>query len=221
MTEGEPNVDGPEIDGETVDDGNAPSKREPIRRCLASGARRPREELIRFVLGPDGTPVPDLAAKLPGRGMWLSADAGSIKTALDRKLFAKAARKAVTPVPDLAARVEHLLVRRCVELLSLARRAGEAVCGFEKVRAALSSGSVAGDGGVLIQASDGAADGRGKLSALTRGDIPVVALLTADEIGEAFGRDTSVHAVVMPGGLGRAFLLEAGRLKGFRGTDPM
>lgn len=202
----------------STDAGGAEAGREPVRRCLASGERLPTERLIRFVVGPDGIVVPDLAAKLPGRGMWLSADARSIMTALDRKLFARAARAAVQAPTDLADRVTMLLVRRCIETVSLARRAGEAVCGFEKTRAELTAGRAA----VLIQARDGAADGRGKLAAAARAGtgpgVPIVSLLEAAEIGEAFGRETAVHAALAPGGLSRRFQAEAQRLAGFRTT---
>lgn len=188
----------------------------PIRRCLATGARRPRAAMIRFVLAPDGTVTPDLAARLPGRGMWLSADVGSIKTACARNLFAKAARaRAVVPA-DLAETVERLLARRCVETLSLARRAGEAVTGFEKVRAALEKGEAA----VLVEALDGAADGRRKLrQARARADrsaVEPVTCLTAGEIGEAFGRERAVHVALRAGGLAGKLMREAERLEGFR-----
>ena len=215
----------PDVPDLSVDDGSVRASKEPIRRCLVSGERHPKEALIRFVLGPDGTVVPDLAAKLPGRGLWLSADAQSIKTALDRKMFARAARAPAVVPMDLVVQVEALLARRCVETLSLARRAGEAVCGFEKTRAALNSGSCA----VLLQARDGAADGRAKLASLareteTRGFVPVLAVLDAAEMGEAFGRDAAVHAALLKGGSGgglsRRFQMEAERLKGFRETAP-
>lgn len=198
-----------------VDAGVGAAGKEPVRRCLATGERMPKERLIRFVVGPDGQVVPDLAAKLPGRGMWLSADAQSIKTAQDRKLFARAARAAVTIPPDLAARIEDLLVRRCIETISLARRAGEAVCGFEKTRAALKAEAGAG---LLLQARNGAPDGRAKLAALAGNSVPIVALLDSAEIGEAFGRDDAVHAALASGGLSRRLLIEAGRLTGFRET---
>ncbi|MFC6855066.1 RNA-binding protein [Marivibrio halodurans] len=202
---------------EGADEGGDDGGRDgPVRRCLATGARRPQAAMIRFVLSPDGTVTPDLAARLPGRGMWLSADVGSIKTACARNLFAKAARaRAVVPA-DLAETIERLLARRCVETLSLARRAGEAVTGFEKVRAALEKGEAA----VLVEALDGADDGRRKLrQARARADRPSVepvTCLTAGEIGEAFGRERAVHAALRAGGLARKLTREAGRLDGFR-----
>lgn len=128
------------------------------RRCLVSGHRVPRQRLIRFVLDGDGRPVPDPGAKLPGRGMWLSADAETIKTACRKRLFDRAAGRRVV-VPEnpatLAASVEVLLVRRCLMTLSLARRAGEAVAGFEKVRAALTAANRI-DGGNVRRCGDGA-----------------------------------------------------------------
>ncbi len=193
----------------------------PVRRCLATGERRPQAAMVRFVVAPDGTVTPDLAGRLPGRGMWLSADARSIKTACDRKLFARAARRRVQVPDDLPGRIEQLLARRCVETLSLARRAGEAVTGFEKVRSALTAGRAA----VLVEAADAAPDGRRKLAAAGRtapgGEAPTtVALLDAAEIGEAFGRERAVHAAVAPGGLADRLAREAHRLGGFRTADP-
>jgi hypothetical protein len=203
--------------GRSGPDRTAPQADGPIRRCLATGARKPQAEMIRFVLAPDGTVTPDLAAKLPGRGMWLSADAGSIKTACARKLFAKAARAKAVAEADLPARVETLLAARCVETLSLARRAGVAVTGFEKVRAALERGEAA----LLVEARDAAADGRRKLAQARKGrDLPVVSALTADEIGAAFGRERAVYAALKPGGLMEKLRRDAGRLAGFRANGP-
>lgn len=189
------------------------------RRCLVTGDRRPRDRLIRFVLDPDGRVTPDLAETLPGRGMWLSADAGTIKTACHRRLFAKAVRGRAEAPDDLAQQVEALLTRRVVDLVSLARRAGEAVAGFEKVASALRSGRVK----VLLAASDAAADGRAKIAALAAktgaGQIAMFECLRADEIGRAFGRDAAVHVAVAPGGLAVKLMRDAARLAALRSGD--
>jgi predicted RNA-binding protein YlxR (DUF448 family) len=219
------------VDADCLDDGPAPKRRGeasdggdgpdgPVRKCLATGARKPQAEMIRFVLGPDAEVVPDLAQRLPGRGMWLSADLGSIKTACARNLFAKAARSRARPPVDLDVRVERLLTRRCIDILSLARRAGEAVTGFEKVRAQIARGEAA----LLIEAADGAEDGRRKLiSALSAaraaggtGATPILSTLDAAEIGEAFGRERAVHAALAAGGLARKLAREMRRLDGLR-----
>ncbi len=155
--------------------------------------------------------VPDIAGRLPGRGIWLSADRNTIKTACARHLFARAAKKSVEVDDRLAEQVEALLARRCTELLGLARRAGQAVAGFAKVQGWLRGGQAT----LLLGASDGSMDGRDKLRRIAR-DLPVVSLLSAAELGAVFGRDQTVHVAVAPGGLADSIVETAARLSGFR-----
>lgn len=183
----------------------------PSRRCIATGQVRPKGELLRFVVSPSGEVVPDLEHRLPGRGIWLSGRRDVVNTALSKRLFAKAARRAVTVPEDLADRLEGLLCRRCLDAISLARRAGQAVCGFEKVKAELKAGRAA----VLVEARDAAEDGKCKMRALASG-LPVVELFDAVELGAPFGRDQSVHVALTPGGLARRLTEEAALLAGFR-----
>lgn len=182
-----------------------------LRRCIASGVARPRGELLRFVVGPDRQLVPDITGRLPGRGIWLSADRDSVKTAHTRKLFERAARQALRIDAGLADLIESLLAMRCVELIGMARRAGQAAAGFEKVRAELSKGRA----GLLLSAADGATDGRRKLRYLAQ-ELPVAQGLLADELGRAFGRERVVHGVVAQGALAQKIANEASRLEGFR-----
>lgn len=186
----------------------------PLRRCLVTGESQPVERMIRFVIGPDGSVVPDLEAKLPGRGMWLSARREAVQTAVAKNAFARAARRAVTVPEDLADRLETLLARRCGELLGLARRAGQVEAGFDQVRAALAKAPQ----GVLVEAADGAEDGRGKLRALAP-QMPVVDVLRGEELGAAFGRDRFVHLLLAPGRLAERLRIEGERLAGFRVAD--
>jgi ribosomal protein L7Ae-like RNA K-turn-binding protein len=143
--------------------------------------------------------------------LWVSAARDIVDTAVAKRLFARAARAPATAPPDLADRVERLLAERCCELLGLARRSGQAVAGFEKVREALRAGRI----GLLVEASDGARHGRQKLAALGAG-VKRMAVLRADELGLAFGRDHVVHAGVAPGRLSERLEVDAGRLAGFR-----
>jgi uncharacterized protein len=184
---------------------------EPFRRCFATGTVRPKAELLRFVVGPDGTIVPDVAARLPGRGLWLTARRDIIELAVAKRLFGRAARASVTVPGDLAERVERLLRERCCDLIGFARRSGLAVAGFEKVRKALREG----EAGVLLAASDGGEDGREKIRACAP-TLPLIDLLTAGELAAAFGREHVVHAVIGRGRICRALLGEAARLSGFR-----
>jgi predicted RNA-binding protein YlxR (DUF448 family) len=192
--------------------------RGPQRRCIASGAVRPKDELLRFVVDPDGALVPDPAGRLPGRGLWLSPRRDMLEKACARNLFAKAAKASVRLPDDLLGRTEGAVRRRFLELLGLANRAGQTVAGFQKVRARLAASEAA----VLVHAVDAAEDGRRKIVALARArqpDLPTVALFTAAELGPAVGRDTVVHLLVMPGGLAERLKAEARRLEGLVGES--
>lgn len=183
----------------------------PRRRCIVTRDSRPADSLLRFVVAPDGAIVPDLAGTLPGRGIWVTADRASVEAAVAGKLFARAARQRVMVDDRLADRVEAQLLRRCLDLIGLARRGGAAVAGFEKVRAFLSRQTP----GLLLAASDGAAEGREKIERLARG-VPVASALTRGELGRAFGREQAVHAVVASGKLADQLKAATRRLSGFR-----
>lgn len=185
----------------------------PERKCLATGEVQPKSGLVRFVLGPDGQVVPDVLGKLPGRGVWVSANRAALETAVKKKLFARGFKAQVTVPDDLATQVEQQLSRRLIELISLARKSGDAVAGYEKVKDWLAKEEAR----VLLQASDGSARGKTKLSTPHFGTY--VGWLTADELGMAFGRQTVIHAAVASGGLSQRVVEEAHRLKGMRMTD--
>jgi hypothetical protein len=186
---------------------------ESRRRCIATGAERPKSALIRFVVAPDGMVVPDLAGKLPGRGMWVSADRAALARAVQRKLFPRAAKGAVTVPEGLIDAVEAGLARRVTDLISLARKAGEAVTGYEKVRAWINEGRAS----ALIQAADGSERGKTKLR-LPAGEGPTIGCLTAGELGLSFGRERAIHAALGGGGLTERIVEDAGRLSGLRAS---
>ena len=185
----------------------------PDRKCIATGEAQPKTGLVRFVLGPDATVWPDVMEKLPGRGAWVSADRAAIDLAVKKKLFARAFKAQVRAPDDLADQVEAQVLRRLVELISLARKSGAAVAGYEKVKDWLAREEAR----VLIQASDGSERGKSKLSTPHYGTY--VGWLTADELGQAFGRQSVIHAAVASGGLSQHVVEEAQRLKGMRVTD--
>ncbi len=170
--------------------------------------------MIRFVLSPEGEVACDLAEKLPGRGVWVTARRDAVETVLRKRLFSRGFKCPTTAPDDLAGMLETLLTRRAVESLSLARKAGQAIAGFEKVREAL------GKADSLMQASDGAPDGKKKLrraSADEDGEeLPVDETLTQAELGLAFGRDYVIHVALMKGGAAARVRRDCARLRGFR-----
>jgi uncharacterized protein len=184
---------------------------EPERKCIATGESQPKAGLIRFCVGPDASLVPDVLGKLPGRGIYVTADRDLIAKAAKKGLFSRAARQPVKAPDDLPEMVERLVTQRVIDLLSLARKAGEAVTGYEKVKDWL----VKGQASTLIQASDGSERGKTKLHA-PDGKHGFIGVLTAGEIGLAFGRERAIHAALAAGGLRTRVVEEAAKLAGLR-----
>ncbi|AUQ68206.1 RNA-binding protein [Phaeobacter inhibens] len=184
----------------------------PERKCLATGEIQPKEGLIRFVVGPEGQVVPDVMGKLPGRGVYVTSTEAALRTAIKKKLFARGFKAPVTVPDGLEDEIKGQVLRRLIEMISLARKSGDAVSGYEKVKDWLAKEHAR----VLIQASDGSGRGKSKLSTPHRGKF--IGCLTADELGMAFGRQTVIHAALASGGLGKRVVEEAQRLQGLRET---
>jgi predicted RNA-binding protein YlxR (DUF448 family) len=198
----------------------AAEKRERQRRCAATGEVRPESALVRFALGPDQSIVPDVAAKLPGRGVWVLASREAVAAAVKRNAFARSLKQPVRASAELPEQTEALLVRRCLDYLGLMRRAGALALGFEQAEAAIRSGAAF----ALIEASDAAADGREKLLRLALRPagrpIHLAGCFSAAELGVALGRAHVVHAVVLQERLAQRWAAEIGRLSGFRPIVP-
>jgi uncharacterized protein len=214
------------LQGCDLDDGPRTTKSGTARMCAVTRKVRPTDELIRFVVGPEGQVVPDVKRKLPGRGLWISASRGAVATAVKRAVFAKGFRKPVTQRDTLVADTEALLVTSAIEALAIAAKAGQVVAGFAKVEASLRSGEAR----ALIHAQDGANDGIRKLNALAgaasvRRDaeitakMPIVNALTTTELGLALGRSNVIHAALLAGPAGKTFLSRIERLVRFRTSD--
>ena len=207
----------------TRDDSGRRDRAATVRLCAVARTQRPAEDLVRFVLGPEGNIVPDLARRLPGRGVWVEAHRQAIVEAVRRKVFARSLQQAVTVPGDLPEQVDRLMARRLAEAISLANKAGLLVAGFAKVEELIGQGRAA----VLIQAADGAADGAAKLArkfeALVgpeRAAQAIVAELPGEQLDLAIGRSNVVHAAASGGGAAQRILEEARRLRRYRSGDP-
>jgi predicted RNA-binding protein YlxR (DUF448 family) len=188
----------------------------PLRTCIATGEQAAPERLIRFVVGPDGEVVPDLARRLPGRGLWVRAERSALERAIARKLFARAARAPVKLPADLGDRVERLLLERALADLGRARRAGRAVAGFAKVEQLIAAGRA----GLLVVAEDGEGDGVRKLAA---SGLPIVRLGDAAALGGIFGRERTIYAAVVRDDAAGEFIqrvaVGAARWRGYRSNS--
>ena len=180
----------------------------------------PEDKLIRFAPGPEGVITPDVAAKLPGRGVWVSADRQSLELAIKKGGFARSLKGPVKVPEGLADQTEALLARRCLDYIGLMRRAGVLASGFEQIEAAIRGANAH----ILIEAVDGAEDGREKLLKLYVGlrgrPAPVVGCFSAAELGMALGRDRVIHACVLQERMAQGWAAEIGRLSGFRSIVP-
>jgi uncharacterized protein len=182
------------------------------RTCIVTRTKGAPESLLRFVRAPDGAVVPDLRHKLPGRGVWVTADSATVAKAVKRKAFARGFKAEVLVAESLADDVAELMRRDCLNSLSLAKKAGLVVAGFAKIEAAAQDGSVAG----LINASDGAADGTRKLRQVLRRagmEVPEINLFTEAQLSLALGGANVVHAALARGALAANFLSQCRRLE--------
>jgi uncharacterized protein len=197
-----------------------PRAPERERLCVATRTVRPVSELIRFVIGPEGEPVPDLKRKLPGRGIWVTATNAALGEAVKRKAFSRGFKRDIRLPPDLVARTERLLERAVLDALAIAGKAGLVAAGFAKTAAALEREEVAG----LLHAAEAAPDGIRKLDALLRrrfsGETPaVVVLLASAQLDLALNRPNVIHAALLAGPASETFLARCRRLERFRTGD--
>lgn len=189
------------------------------RRCIASGELSDIAELIRFVRSPDGVLTPDVYNKLPGRGVWVSADIMSLHKAVKSNAFSRGF-KINTKIPENTdGLVSSLLKRRVLGIISMAMKAGHLTVGFDQVKALVNSTPLA----YRIEASDGSEDGRGKIRVISKaishemgiGMCPVVGCFSARELGQAIGRETMVHGALRPSGFSKTLKPELKRMAGF------
>jgi uncharacterized protein len=186
------------------------------RLCAVTRAVKPVDELIRFVVGPDGV-VPDLKRKLPGRGLWVTAERATLKDAITRNIFARGFKREVRVAAELVEQTERLLVRSALDALAIAGKSGLVAAGFAKAEAAINRDRIVG----LLHASDGSADGVAKLAGTLRQrpdaeGIAVIKAFTTAQLDLALGRSNVVHAALLAGPANDTFLARFARLERFR-----
>jgi uncharacterized protein len=210
------------VETQTIETDAGPRSRiGPDRLCVATRSVRPVGDLIRFVAGPQGL-VPDLKRKLPGRGVWVTAHRKAVADAVARGAFKKSLKSDVAIPADLVQLVDKLLVRAALDALAIANKAGEAICGYAKVEAALADGEAT----ALLHASDASDDGVQKLfAALKRNqseelvNFPRIRTFTSSDLDLAFGRANVIHAALLAGRAGQTFLARWRDLERFRSNE--
>ena len=200
----------------------------PERSCVVTRSVKAPEDLIRFVAGPDGVLVPDLRRKLPGRGVWASLSRKTVAEAIKRKAFERSLKAKVAVPVDLPETIDRLMLRDALQALSMANKAGLVTAGFAKVEALIGSGRCV----AVLEASDGAEDGRRKIGQIIRRaaaareaeglkarELPVVAIFTAADLELALGRAHVIHAALAPGPAAEGVLSRWRRLVRYRTDD--
>ena len=180
------------------------------RKCIATGQVLSKSQLVRFVLGPNSVIYPDTENKLPGRGIWVKADRSAIMQAQKGQLFSQAAKQSTECLENLAEQVENLVAYRIIKLISLSRKSGQCICGYEKVKDWLKKDIAK----VLIQSTDGSNREKSKLRTPANGKF--IGWLSSKELGKAFGRENITHCALASGGLTQRIVEDAQRLKGLR-----
>jgi predicted RNA-binding protein YlxR (DUF448 family) len=187
------------------------------RLCAATGTVKPIEELIRFVVAPDGSVVPDIKRRLPGRGIWITSTRQALQTAVARNAFARSFRRNVRAETDLVEKTERLLEQAALDALAMCRKAGRLATGFAQVEAALARERVT----ALLHASEAAAAGAQKLADALhhRADaerIRVFHAFTSAQLDLALGRSNVIHAALLAAPESETFVTRAARLERFR-----
>ena len=187
----------------------------PVRQCVVTRDRLPQAAMVRFALSPDLVVTPDVAGKLPGRGVWARSDRETVDSAACKGAFARGFKQQVTVPDGLADTVERLLLQRLLAQLGMAKKAGQVVLGFDQVRDALQKKRP----GLLLEAADGAEDGRSKVYFLAKAlysNVKMAGALSSTELGVAFGRERVIHGLVRKGPMAKTIELAYQRLAGFR-----
>jgi uncharacterized protein len=184
-----------------------------IRRCAVTHDTRPEAELIRFVVDPDGIVFPDPAARAPGRGVWIGAQLACLELAIKKNAFGRSLKREVKIPADLKEKTIAGLRQRCLNHISIAKKAGAIVLGNDQVSAYLRAQRPAW----RLEASDGSGDGRNKLNGISRawGGVPTAGCFSGAELGMALGRDVVIHALIAPSQIAQSWTDDIRRLGGF------
>jgi uncharacterized protein len=212
-------------DMQETDSGPREGRRGTERLCALTREVRPIDELIRFVVGPDGVIVPDLKRRLPGRGVWITARRAAIDEAVKRNAFARSLKREAKAASDLGSQIERQLENAALDALGIAHKAGRVAIGFGRTETALSAVPPVT---AILSASDGSPEGVRKIAAAAARrqtgenapEIPVIAAFTSAQLDLALGRSNVVHAALLAGPASNGFLARCQSLERFRTIDP-
>jgi uncharacterized protein len=208
------------LHNEALDAGPRTTAAGTQRFCAVTRTVKPIDDMIRFVIGPNGAAVPDLKRRLPGRGIWITATRNALDAAVARKAFARSFKREVRAAPDLVDMTERLIERAALDALAIAHKAGKIALGFTRTQAALAHEPVL----AVLNAADAAPDGARKVAAALhrREDatkIRAVTMFSSAQLDLALGRSNVIHAALLAGPESETVLARVDRLERFRNSD--
>lgn len=186
----------------------------PQRSCLACREVKDKGSLIRFVLAPDRTLVPDLQQKLPGRGVYTCIKASCLKLAAQKKQFSRGFKVEVlgAEAEGLARQVALKMEERIASYLSLANKGGKVVSGSDQVLDKLKKDGA----GLLFVATDISADIGEKFRAVAKlKGVPCVTLFTKERLGGLLGKELRSVLAVLDSGFVASIGLETEKYRNF------
>lgn len=205
-----------------------PRSRDLTRECALTRETKSVEDLVRFVVSPDGEIMPDIDAKAEGRGVWVTLGHKEVAEAVKKKAFAKSLKANVSVPDDLAGLTRKHLETRFLSALSMTRKAGQILTGGTKVKAAIEAGDII----ALLTATDAAEDGRKKMAASLKGfekaaeeagfdgvSVPHLELLDSTQLGLALGLENVIHAALTKGAAAQSALAKGLRLARFLASE--
>lgn len=186
------------------------SKETETRKCIVSKEVKEKENLLRFVADNEGRIIPDFKKKLQGKGVYVSNSKKALMEAVDKNLFAKALKLKVRAGTDLIDMVENILKKSGLEAVSLSKKAGVLVTGFEKVKEALKKDKIA----FVLEAKDAGDDGHNKIVSLAK-NLELFDLYSVEELDKVLGKTNTVHAAFMKSDAAKMVYAKLHKLKTF------
>ena len=186
-----------------------------MRKCLVTKTIIEKKDLIRFVVDPEDNLIADINQNLPGKGYWVKADRDTISKAINKKILCKAIKKKVTVEKNILDKIEIQIKKQIINQISLCRKAGAAIFGFDKIKASIKNNNI----GLIIQASDGSDREKKRLR---NQSIPKIidSCLTGSELGKAFGREKVIHCAILRSDFVENIYFHSNRLNNLKNPVP-
>ena len=185
------------------------------RKCFVTGVITQKSDLIRFVIDPKNHVIADVSENLPGRGYWVKAERTIVIKAIKKNLFSKTTKKSVFVDINLLETIEIQVKKNILNQISLSRKAGMTIFGFEKIKSSLSTKKIP----LLIQAMDGSIRERARIVTKSIPNI-IDDCLIGSELGKVFGREKVIHCAILQSAFVENIIFSANRLNNLKNPVP-